>query len=65
MTLTNVIPKEYTDKFVVLHLDDVLEYRKTQRQQFHPAKLVLEKLRQDKLSRVFLNALLALVPYNI
>src|SRR3954466_5039199 len=47
--LMNYIFMEYLDKFVVVYLDDILIYSKTEEEHAEHLRLILEKLREHKL----------------
>src|ERR1041384_7705727 len=47
--LMNYIFMEYLDKFVVVYLDDILIYSKTEEEHVEHLRLILEKLREHKL----------------
>ena len=47
--LMNYIFMEYLDKFVVVYLDDILIYSKTEEEHVEHLRLFLEKLREHKL----------------
>jgi hypothetical protein len=49
MCLMNDIFKNYLDKFVIVFLDDVLVYSKSEEEHEHHLKLVLKVLREQKL----------------
>ena len=49
VTIMNNIFKHYTDKFVVIYLDDILIYSKTKEEHIQHVRLVLERLRENKL----------------
>src|SRR3954471_3592768 len=47
--LMNYIFMEYLDKFVVVYLDDILIYSKTEEEHVEHLRLILENLREHKL----------------
>src|SRR3954465_4037562 len=47
--LMNYICMEYLEKFVVVYLDDILIYSKTEEEHVEHLHLILEKLREHKL----------------
>lgn len=49
-TLMSEVLKEYIDKSVVVYLGDIAVYSKTKQQHFQHARLVLKRLRREKLS---------------
>ena len=49
MSIMNDVFQEYTDKFVMVYLDDILIYSNTWKEHIEHIKLVLQKLRQHKL----------------
>jgi hypothetical protein len=51
MYLMNKLFMEYLDKFIVVFIDDILIFSKTEEHKKH--KLVLEKLRSNKLYAKF------------
>ena len=53
MSLMNKIFKEYTDKFVLVYLDDILVYSKTWEDHIRHVRLVLDRLRKEKLYAKF------------
>nr|GEU48193.1 reverse transcriptase domain-containing protein [Tanacetum cinerariifolium] len=53
MDLTNRVCKPYLDKFVIVFIDDILNYSKTKEEHEVHLKLVLESLRNEKLYAKF------------
>jgi hypothetical protein len=53
MYLTNKVFMEYWDKFVVVFIDDILIFSKTEEEHERHRRLVLEKLRSNKLYAKF------------
>jgi hypothetical protein len=53
MYLMNKVFMEYLDKFVVLFIDDILIFSKTEEEHEKHLRLVLEKLRSNKLYAKF------------
>ncbi|KAD4180311.1 hypothetical protein E3N88_28902 [Mikania micrantha] len=49
MDLMNRVCKPYLDKFIIVFIDDILIYSKTQEEHKGPLQLALELLRQEKL----------------
>jgi hypothetical protein len=49
MCLMNGIFINYLDKFVIVFLDDILIYYKSEEEHEHHLRLVLQVLREDKL----------------
>ncbi|KAL2630555.1 hypothetical protein R1flu_015241 [Riccia fluitans] len=49
MTLMNAIFREETDQFVIIYIDDILIYSRTWRKHLEHIRVVLEKLRANKL----------------
>jgi hypothetical protein len=49
MYLTNNGFMEYLDKFIVVFIDDILIYSKTEEEHEEHLRLVLQKLREDQL----------------
>ena len=49
MDMMNRIFREYLDKFVVVFIDDILIYSRTEEEHQEHLKLVLERLRKEKL----------------
>jgi hypothetical protein len=49
MYLMNKLFMEYLDKFVVVFIDDILTFSKTEEEHEKHLRLVLEKLRSNKL----------------
>src|SRR4051812_25502068 len=54
MNLMNKIYMKYLDKFVVVFIDDILIYSKTEEEQFWHLRLVLETLREHQLYAKFI-----------
>ena len=48
-TLMNQVFREYLDKFVVVYLDDIMIYSRTLEEHQYHLKLVMQKLRENKL----------------
>ena len=53
MRLMNSVFMEYLDKFVVVYIDDILVYSKTEEEHAEHLRLVLSKLREHKLYAKF------------
>jgi hypothetical protein len=53
MYLMNKVFMEYLDKFVVVFIDDILIFSKTEEEQEKHLRMVLEKLRSNKLYAKF------------
>jgi len=53
MDLMNRVCKPYLDKFVIVFIDDILIYSKTQEEHEHHLRLILELLRNEKLYAKF------------
>ncbi|GJX95732.1 putative reverse transcriptase domain-containing protein [Tanacetum coccineum] len=53
MDLTNRVCRPYLDKFVIVFIDDILIYFKTQEERVEHLRLVLELLKKDKLYAMF------------
>jgi hypothetical protein len=53
MYLMNIVFMEYLDKFVVVFIDDILIFSKTKEEHEKYLRLVLEKLRSNKLYAKF------------
>jgi hypothetical protein len=53
MYLMNKVFMEYLDKFVVVFIDDILVYSKTEEDHDEPLRLVLQKLREQQLYAKF------------
>jgi hypothetical protein len=53
MYLMNKVFMEYLDKFVVVFIDDILLFSKTEEENEKHLRLVLEKLRSNKLYTKF------------
>ena len=49
MHMMNKVFMEYLDKFVVVFIDDILVYSKTEEEHENHLRLVLQKLRENKL----------------
>ena len=49
MDLMNRVCKRYLDKFIIVFIDDILIYSKTQEENKENLRLALELLRQEKL----------------
>jgi hypothetical protein len=49
MCLMNVIFRNYLDKFVIVFLDDILIYSKSEEENEHHLRLVLQVLREQQL----------------
>ena len=49
MRLMNEVLKEYTGKFVVVYLDDIVVFRKSKEEHLEHLKLVLKTLQKEKL----------------
>ncbi|GJW23859.1 putative reverse transcriptase domain-containing protein [Tanacetum coccineum] len=55
MDLMNKVCRTYLDKFVIVFIDDILIYSKTQEKHVEYLRLVLELLKKEKLYAKFLN----------
>nr|GEY89116.1 putative reverse transcriptase domain-containing protein [Tanacetum cinerariifolium] len=55
MDLMNRVCRPYLDKFVIVFIDDILIYSKTQKEHLKHLKLVLELLKKEKLYAKFSN----------
>ena len=53
MFLMNSIINQYMDKFVLVFIDDILVYSKTEEEHEDHIKVVLQNLRQHKLYAIF------------
>ena len=53
MDLMNRVFKKYLDKFVIVFIDDILIYSKTEEEHVEHLRIVLETLRQEKLYAKF------------
>jgi hypothetical protein len=53
MFLMNSIFNQYMDKFVLVFIDDILVYSKTEEEHEDHLKVVLQNLRQHKLYAIF------------
>jgi hypothetical protein len=53
MFLMNSIFNQYMDKFVLVFIDDILVYSKTEEEHEYHIKVVLQNLRQHKLYAIF------------
>jgi hypothetical protein len=53
MFLMNSIFNQYMDKFVLVFIDDILVYSKTEEEHEDHIKVVLQNLRQHKLYAIF------------
>ena len=49
MDMTNIIFQEYLDKFVVVFMDDILIYSRSKEEHQEHLRIVLERLRKEKL----------------
>ena len=49
MRLMNEVLKEFIGKFVIVYLDDILVFSQTKEEHLRHLKMVLKKLRQEKL----------------
>jgi hypothetical protein len=49
MCLMNGVFQEYLDKFVIVFLDDILIYSKSEEEHEHPLRMVLQVLRKHQL----------------
>ena len=53
MDLMNIVFKKYLDKFIIVFIDDILIYSKTQEEHAEHLKIALEILRNEKLYAKF------------
>ena len=53
MRLMNSVFMEYLDKFIVVYIDDILVYSKSEEEHVEHLRLVLSKLREHKLYAKF------------
>ncbi|GKC14867.1 putative reverse transcriptase domain-containing protein [Tanacetum coccineum] len=53
MDLMNIVCRAYLDKFVIVFIDDILIYSKTQEEHVEHLRLVLELLKKDKMYAKF------------
>jgi hypothetical protein len=49
MCFMNSISNQYLDKFILIFIDDILIYSKTEEEHEHHLKIVLQIIREDKL----------------
>jgi hypothetical protein len=49
MRLMNEVLKYFIGKFLIVHLDDILVFSKTEEENFRHLKMVLRRLHQEKL----------------